>query len=101
MAAVPPLAIGKRVSIIRCPVIKGLSAGNLLLTGLGIRIGHFCVKVKFFSSPLLSFMVTIVSEIVYLPSGTTFVTIPDTSGETMDLCRIALVSWTSAIMVPP
>ena len=40
-AAVPPFAIGNNVSMTRCPEIKGISIGNLFLTGRGVLIGHF------------------------------------------------------------
>ena len=43
MAAVPPLAMGNRVSRIRCPVTRGREAGKRFITGRGTRMGHFWI----------------------------------------------------------
>ena len=51
IAAVPPRAIGKTVSRIRCPVINGSEAGSRFATGRGRRIGHFCESVSVRSFP--------------------------------------------------
>ena len=45
-AAVPPFAIGNKVSITLCPVIRGLFGGNFSLYGLPTRTGHFCINCK-------------------------------------------------------
>ena len=89
------------MSRIRCPVISGTVAGNRWLTGLGTRIGHRWVMVSSFLPPSGCSTVTSTSVMVYSPSGTTDTTVPSTSGGTIHLCKIACVSCTSAITVPP
>ena len=64
-------------------------------------MGHFWVIVRLITLSSGFISVTIVSLIVYSPSGTTVSTIPSTSGGTMTLWVIAGVSGTSAMIVPP
>ena len=40
MAAVPPFAIGKNVSMTRCPVISGMEGVSLCFTGRAVLMGH-------------------------------------------------------------
>ena len=101
MAAVPPFAIGNIVSRIRCPVISGTDAGYLFRVGRGTRIGHFCASVISFSVPSSSFSFTIGSRMVYFPSLAAQITVPLTSGGTIDLCTMERVSCVSAMIAPP
>ena len=100
-AAVPPFAIGKRVSRIRCPVTSGTLAGKRWWVGLGIRIGHFCASARSLVVPSANWIVTMGSRIVYSPSAAAWITVASVRlGGTMDLCRMESVSWVSAIMDP-
>jgi nucleoside-diphosphate-sugar epimerase len=51
MAAVPPLAVGKKVSMILWPVTRGVSVASLNFMGLAFRTGQVCRRVSSFSSP--------------------------------------------------
>jgi hypothetical protein len=42
MHAVPPLAIGKKVSMTRWPVRRGMPGASFCWTGRGIRTTHLC-----------------------------------------------------------
>ena len=101
IAAVPPFAMGNRVSKIRCPVTKSRSAGYRFWMGLGMRIGHRCAMVSSFSSPERVRMTASGSSMVYCPSPAARTTVPSRSGGTMTLWRMAGVSGTSAITMPP
>ena len=80
IAAVPPLAIGKSVSITRCPVMSGIDGVSLVFTGLAVLIGHCWHRVSSCLSPRSSSITATVSCILYSPSGFTSFTTPESKG---------------------
>jgi hypothetical protein len=67
IAAVPPLATGKKVSNTRCPVSNGDSGGNFLKTGLGVLTIHQLDNPTG-DFPFVVFISATFSFTVYLPS---------------------------------
>ncbi len=92
-AAVPPLAMGKSVSMMRWPEFMGRAGTNFLVYGRWIRTGQRCTMVRG-CSPLSVLTLAITSSTVYSPFLMTQVTAPLTPFGTMILWRIALVSCT-------
>ena len=93
IAADPPCAIGKNVSITLCPVISGFVGASFCLYGLGIFTGHSCSIVISTFFPCGVSMVAIGSFTVYFPSciSRIFPLIPN---GTSILCSTAIVSFT-------
>ena len=63
IAAVPPLATGKNVSMTRWPVISGIPGASFWVTGRGTRTTHFWTSVSG-CSPAPVLIVPIRSRIV-------------------------------------
>ena len=95
IAAVPPLAIGKSPSRIRCPVIRGTVGFIFSFTGLGTRTGHFCISEIW--APLSRVHTT--SSTVKDPALMLLTVPPFTFGGTM-IRWTMFVSWTSPMMLP-
>ena len=98
-AAVPPLASGNMVSMMRWPVISGCEGVNFRSYGRATRTGHFCMRLRF-SSPFAVSSTQTVCSTVKEPDLIAL-TVPAILGGTMILCRTALVSCTVPITSPP
>ena len=61
MAAAPPFPMGKRVSMIRCPVTRGRSMGSRWAMGRGVRMGHRWARARGWICPWSSVSSTRVS----------------------------------------
>ena len=99
MATVPPFASGKSVSIIRCPVIKGISSGSRFLVGRGLRIGQCCIKSRFSSFPFSVSNIPMLWSTVKSPSEIAVI-VPDNEPGIKILCSMRSVSFTVPIIVP-
>lgn len=100
MAAVPPLGIGKKVSMILCPVIRGSVMSSLCLYGLGCLTGHVCSIFICIVCPCFVCSVAIGSVIVCFPSFISVIVAGGVFGGIIILCVIAVVSGVSPIMSP-
>ena len=100
IAAMPPFAMGKRVSITRCPVTIGSPGAIFSAVGRRRRTGHRCsmgtsTKVP---SSFRTFAIgsTMVASPVWIHS-----TVPDNLGGIMIFCSTAGVSCTVPSTSPP
>ena len=99
MAAVPPFAMGKNVSMTRCPVIKGTSIRRRFAKGLGLRTGQYCSMLTS-RLPLSVSTSSRVSSTLYKPSCFTLTIRPLIPLGIISLCKISSVSWTEAKIMP-
>src|SRR5207245_7179540 len=94
IASVPPLTIGKKKSMTRWPVSRGVSEGSFLANGRAIRTGQVCIINKG-TGPLDVSSSATGSAKPYSPSDSPDEIHPERLGGTMILWLIRDVSLTS------
>ena len=99
MAAAPPFAHGKNVSMTLWPVISGCSRGSLSFVGRPILTGQVCIIFRGTTPSAVSSSPT-TSSTVKSPDFIDFI-VPDWSGGTITLCSKDSVSCTVPMMSPP